>query len=132
MYEIKQSAHGPVTISNGKVIALHEYNDLFDIIDENKSYLYEITFAVLEHIKQLSTEFQRNIKDFYRTDPFRFNVREVIQDYNNLVFVEYPKYRLKYAATMLNNQIDDQSVASLNPEHVNVFYGDIFNKNKPV
>jgi hypothetical protein len=130
MYEIKQSAHGPVTIYENKVIALHEHIDLYDIIDNNENYLQELTAAVLQHISLLSVQFQKDIKDYYRTDPSRFNVREVVADYNNLVYTEYPKYRLRLAATLLK-RTDEEAIKSLNPDHINKFYDELFSKNRP-
>lgn len=129
MYEIKPSAHGPITIYQGKAIALLEYIDLFDLIDNHENYLTEITAAVIEHIARLSLQFEKDIKDLYRTNPDRFNSREVITDYNTLVYAEYPKYRLRLAATLLK-RTDQEAIASLNPDHVNEFYNKLFNNNR--
>jgi hypothetical protein len=130
-YEIKPSAHGPITMYQGKAIALHEYVDLFDLIDNYENYLPDITSAVVEHLSRLSLQFEKDIKDYYRTDPSRFNSREVVADYNNLVYMEYPKYRMRLAGTLLK-KTDQESVASLNPDHVNKFYDELFNKNRPM
>jgi len=102
---------------------------LFEIIDEYPGYLVDITNFVSEHIKKISKEISENIITLYKVDSNRINIKEIVSDYNDLIYIKYPAYRASMAQTVLGKN-DSESIVSLNPEHVNKFYVELFGKNR--
>jgi hypothetical protein len=77
----------------------------------------------------MSKEIVENITTLFKVDSNRINIKEIVSDYNDLIYIKYPKYRESMALTILGKN-DPESIVSLNPEHVNNFYRELFGKNR--
>lgn len=121
-YEIKKSSHGPVVLYGNEILFLDQGRQLFDVVDENPGFLFELNQAITEHIKVHIDNLMESLSERRMFDPIStMQAMNVVHSYFRFVYQEYPEYRKALALTLLDSP-EVEASAAINSKEVNEFY----------